>query len=830
MAEEYAQFDVYTHEFDVAVSFPGEYRAYVNNVVDVLINTHKIKPDKIFYDDFYKPFLASLSLDTLLQDIYRKRSNLIVIFLCKKYQEKKWCGLEARAIRDLIKEGHNKKIMLIKMDDGEVDGFLAIDGWCDARKYEAAKIADFIHQRLTGKLVFPIFNSTSAVTPRVSVSNLPEKNPYFTGRKDKLEKIEAMFKAGGRVCLKQTIAGLGGVGKTQLALEYAHRYKNKYLDAVWWINAETVMTAFNGCLDFAQEYGFIQEGEDEARKLTPTKLGKQLKNWFTMHHSWLFIFDNVEQIEIIGPYILGVQTGHILITTRVHELKQGESVDIDFFTPGDAMGFMHTRLSKCKELISNETDLAMLAGRLDCFPLALEQAAAYMERTRICCSDYFDYLGKDGLKALKLKRGKPTNYPRAITETLVLSFDKLSRSAWQLFNLCAYMAPDKIPLLFFKRQQERLPQLLGEDLWDTYKLDDIVAELLNYSLVKRIGNFLNIHRLVQEIRRELLNGDKTDWLYICMEAVIAEMPADDGFTNQEQRERFEQIAAHGTVIAGYATKDAYTAGLAKKKLVGNLCYHLGLGYYYSAQYENALIWYWEALKIREAVLDKDHPDVARTYNNLGLVYYRQEDYAKALELYQKALEIYEKAIDKCLPDTATTYNNIAQLYSIQRDYVKALEWNYKALEIREKELGKKDPDTATTYNDIGLVYARQGHYAIAIEWYQKALIIYEKAEKPSYTAATYHNIAKAYTNEGDYAEALDWHYKALEIREMVNGKEHAYAAETYHGVGEVYAKQGDYTKALEYYYKALRIREKKLGKEHSHTVITSNAIAEINSR
>ena len=133
MSQVCTSFDINTHEFDVAFSFPGEHRAYVKAVVDALL--HNLNADKIFYDEYYKAFLAIPSSDTLLQDIYRTRSGLVVLFLCEKYQEKQWCGLEARAIRDLIKEQQNERIMLIRMDDGKVCGDVDYEGVAEKTSY-----------------------------------------------------------------------------------------------------------------------------------------------------------------------------------------------------------------------------------------------------------------------------------------------------------------------------------------------------------------------------------------------------------------------------------------------------------------------------------------------------------------------------------------------------------------------------------------------------------------------------------------------------------------------------------------------------------------------
>jgi len=182
-------------------------------------------------------------------------------------------------------------------------------------------------------------------------NNLPERNAYFTGRGEKLDSIHTGFSKGNMICVKQTIAGLGGVGKTQTTLEYAYRFGSGYDDAIWWIRAETEATAFNDLLSFAEDSGLIPEGLDEARKLTLEQLAKRLKGWFAAHRSWLFIFDNVEQVEDIEPYTSVMQTGHRLITTRDRELRQGASVNIDLFTTEESIAFMHMRLSECPHLI-----------------------------------------------------------------------------------------------------------------------------------------------------------------------------------------------------------------------------------------------------------------------------------------------------------------------------------------------------------------------------------------------------------------------------------------------------------------------------------------------
>lgn len=138
--------DITEHFFDVSLSFPGEEREIVKNISRELEKL--IGPNSYFYDNNYKSQLARPSLDIILQDIYRNRSKLIVVFIGSKYQEKDWCGIEFRAIKEIIMKRQNEKVMFIRTDDGDVDGIFKNDGYIDAREYNYADLAKFIKERV----------------------------------------------------------------------------------------------------------------------------------------------------------------------------------------------------------------------------------------------------------------------------------------------------------------------------------------------------------------------------------------------------------------------------------------------------------------------------------------------------------------------------------------------------------------------------------------------------------------------------------------------------------------------------------------------------------
>lgn len=138
--------DISKINFSISVSFPGEKRDYVSNVVDVLRD--KLGKDKVFYDFDYQSQIARPNADLLLQNIYHKQSDLIVVFLCEEYNKKEWCGLEWRSIKDLIKSKQEKKIMLVKFDQAEISGLFSTDGYIDALRFKEIEVAKFILERL----------------------------------------------------------------------------------------------------------------------------------------------------------------------------------------------------------------------------------------------------------------------------------------------------------------------------------------------------------------------------------------------------------------------------------------------------------------------------------------------------------------------------------------------------------------------------------------------------------------------------------------------------------------------------------------------------------
>ncbi len=679
---------------------------------------------------------------------------------------------------------------------------------------EIHKLAD--HLAALRKALFEAEHKQAQPAPSIpTIINLPPKNEFFTCRESLLDLIEKNFTGD---CHTQYLHGGSGVGKTQIALAYALRHQADY-ERIVWIHAETENTILDSYQKFIHVMHLI---DTEKQNPSADEILQCVFGWMETHDKFLFIYDNVEDIPGDCTWWPRCACGHLLITTQKTVLPIQKQIHVLVFTPEEALAFLEKRTKR-----TDPENMAALAKRLGRLPLALEQAAAYIDNNPgTGFLEYLLLLDTLGLAVFEDTEGV-IQYQLTVTATMELAMRRIGlEAANQLLNLCAYLASDNITPDLFSANAALLPEPLQSQLADPLSANKVWRELSRYSLLetRESEQGYAIHRLLQEVVRRKLEGDlrwARCWLEIFRRAFDFEYGKVDSHT------RFQQLLPH--VEAFLQAADSVLPEKSEQLQIAKLFSVGGVGQIYLGNYSQALTWYYKELTIREKVLGAGHPDTAASYNNIALVYDHQGDYQKALEWYFKALPICEKVLGAWHPDTATTYNNIALVYDHQGDYQEALEWHFKALPICEKVLGAGHPNTATTYNNIASVYDNQCDYQKALEWYFKALPICEKvlgAEHPS-TATTYNNIALVYDNQCDYQKALEWHFKALPIRERVLGAEHPDTATTYNNIASVYDHQGDYQKALEWYFKALPIWERALGAEHPNTAATHNNIASV---
>ena len=259
--------------------------------------------------------------------------------------------------------------------------------------------------------------------------------------------------------------------------------------------------------------------------------------------------------------------------------------------------------------------------------------------------------------------------------------------------------------------------------------------------------------------------------------------------------------------------------------------YLGIGAAWGAlgNYHKELAFFQKVVSIGEKALPPDHPELATSYNNLGLAWGNLGDYQKELEFCQKALAIREKVLSPDHPDLAVSYNNISGAWGNLGDYQKQLELCQKALAIREKVLPPDHPDLASSYNNVGYAFGELGDHGKGLKFLQKALDIFEKILPPNHPnlATSYNNVGSAWSQLGDHQKELEFCQKALAIRKKVFPPNHPDLAYSYNNVGHAWGKLGDHQKELEYYQKALAIWEKILSPDDPHLATKYNYVASL---
>ena len=334
------------------------------------------------------------------------------------------------------------------------------------------------------------------------VWNAPARNASFTGRNDVLDKLrDQLLGSSQAVVLPRALYGYGGVGKTQVALEYAHRYMAEY-DVVWWVPAEQQELINPAFAELASRLerpvgdniiGAAQAAREALRLGTP-------------YARWLLIFDNADDPVDIKAYF-PAGPGHILVTSRNPRWSTAaEPVEIDVFARQESLDHLQRRVPSLTDKEANQ-----VAEALGDLPLAVEQAGAWLAETGTSASDYVRQLAVESSQVLSLNQ--PEDYPTPVAVTWRLAFDRLqaeSPAAARLLQLCAFFAPEPIPMTLLQNEQ-MIKSLVPFDpqLREPRMIGALIRAIARYSLAKvdRGTNSVQVHRLIQSVVRASMETD-----------------------------------------------------------------------------------------------------------------------------------------------------------------------------------------------------------------------------------------------------------------------------------------------------------------------------------
>ena len=509
------------------------------------------------------------------------------------------------------------------------------------------------------------------------------------------------------------LSGLGGIGKTQLALEYAYRHRQDY-HAVLWGRADTYEALISTFVDIAHLLDLPQKDEQDQMIIV-----EAVKTWLRDRSRWLFILDNADELALVKEFLPSAFRGHLLLTTRAQTMGKvvRSKLEVGVMRPeiGALLLLRRARMLTAEASLEEAPDGEVtrakeLAEELGGLPLALDQAGAYIEETQCGLAGYQRLYQTRRVKLLQSRGGLVDDHPESVATTWSLSFEQVEQrnlAAADLLRLCAFLAPDAIPEELLIQGVGELGDVLAPVAADAYQLNQAITALRAYSLISRDpqARALTVHRLVQVVLRESMPTEtQQHWMQQAISAVEAAYPGSD-FAN---RSVYERLLPHVLLCATWIEQVLNTSPTAAR-LLNQAGYYL----YERGRYREAEPLLQRALAIQEQELGASHPDTAQSLNNLAGLYDRQGKYVEAEPLYQRALAIREQELGASHPDTAQSLNNLAELYRVQGKYVEAEPLYQRALAIKEQELGANHPSTATNLNNLALLYYAQGKDAEA---------------------------------------------------------------------------------------------------------------------
>jgi class 3 adenylate cyclase/tetratricopeptide (TPR) repeat protein len=638
---------------------------------------------------------------------------------------------------------------------------------------------------------------------------------YFTGREELLARLRQQLVERHRAAL----SGLGGVGKTQSAIEYAARHCAGYPGGVFWVNAETLGGLTSGFVAIAAALGLPAAESNDQEKIVASALA-----WLNVNDGWLLILDNVDDRREVRVFVPARGKGDVLITSRetvFADLGIPRALELHDLNTEEGVRFLLSRTGRDDAGPDDRAAAAELAAELGNLPLALEQAAAYIAETSATFTAYLTAFRKRRVTLLE-KSGELLSHD-TVAVTWAANFEAVERASpagADVLRASALLAPDAIPFELFLDGAAALGDAIAQALADSDDLAmvEVLRPLARYSLVRSDASsrVFSVHRLVQEMVWTVLpEMERRTYVARAVSALDAALPEIE-FASWTQCER---LIPHVAWLAARVEFDDEQAEAA-----GRLLNRAGRYLWERGRYAESQALFERALGVGERAHGPDHPDVARSLDNLAIAHSKQGRYADAQALIERALAIYERALGPDHLDVARRLNNIANVLYEQGRYAEAQPLHERALAIRERALGDAHPDVAVSLNNLGIVESCQGRYAQAQILYERALAIWERALGPDHPnlAQSLDNLGEAHAKQSRYAQAQTLHERALEIRERALGPDHPQVAESLNHLGEAHRDQGRYAEAQAMYERALAIWERALGPDHPDRAYSFN--------
>ncbi|GAA4573689.1 FxSxx-COOH system tetratricopeptide repeat protein [Planotetraspora kaengkrachanensis] len=655
--------------------------------------------------------------------------------------------------------------------------------------------------------------------PVVFGDRIPGRNRNFTGRDELLEDLRRSLEtttAAAVVPQPQALQGQGGVGKTQLAIEYVWRYRGAY-DLIWWILADQVALVRGALAGLAPRLNLPHAstvGVEEAAASVRDALQRG-----EPYGKWLLVFDNADQPEDIKDFIPHGGSGHVLITSRNARWSGiAETLPVDVFSREESVAFLRRRLKRGID----DTAADRLAQELGDLPLALEQAAALQLQTGITVDDYIEQLAVQTRELLKL--GKATEYPLSMTAAWQLSLqqieDRLPEAA-EVLRCCAFFSPEPIPHDLFRRANKRTgAQRIGPILANPVLLTRALAELSRFALVRvdsQTGT-IQVHRLVQALIRDSLDeeqrGEIRHEVHLLLAGGAPSDPEDTGKWGN-----FADLVAH---VGPSGLAECEETG--PREFATNLVRYL----YRVGNLQLAKTFAEEFLRKWTEMSGPRHPDVLRLRRHLGNVLWQLGEYVKSREFNEETLRMAPEVFGQDHEETLRLYNNYGANLRASGDFQRALDQDRISRAAHERVFGKAHPATLRVINNLALDYVLLSDFEAASGLHELAYLEQSGAVEGVGkwdVLSSWNGFARVVRLAGDAHTACDMGEEAYAygVREL--SLEHPLTLQTAKDLAIARRRAGDMEGAEELAREAFERLEKGLGIDNPLTMAAAVGLA-----
>jgi tetratricopeptide (TPR) repeat protein len=615
-----------------------------------------------------------------------------------------------------------------------------------------------------------------------------------------LEALRRTFRADRQSV--QVIHGTGGVGKTQLALEYAYREREHYR-TIAWLPASEPNTLAVHYRRLAERLGVAEPDAlvEETRQA--------VKDALAQRSDWLLIFDDAPAPDAIAPYLPSGNGGYVLVTSRNPGWQQlANAFCLRVLERAEAIEFLKRRLGTI-----SENAAATLAQALGDLPLSLEQACAVIAEAGISSEEYLRRYEALWAELLQSGRSSSGDYPDTVAMTWELACRELEN--WDaevsgLTKILAFLAPVEMPRTFLRRAMGHLPVPFSTRFGTGPALDRAIELLRRFSLLAADDRVVSVHPSIASLTRDRMPPEQHgNWSSAALGMMAMTFHFEDDST-VGWSERAESLP-HALAASQHATAAGVVPDTNAKLLnqVGEYLTHIG-------RLDQARQAFELALVLTERAHGPSDRRRAAIINNLGRVLKRAGDIEQARAHFEEALVLDQAAYGESHAHVAEVVNNYATVLHQSGDVELALRQFEWALEVCRSSYGEDHIKVAIVTNNLGYTRATIGDPQGALEAFNAALATAEASVGPNHpvVASILTNIGAVLRRTGQADAARAPLERAATIHRASLGAAHPEIARNFAHLGHLHQQRGELQLATRYFQRALTIDQNALGESH----------------